>query len=159
MIGRGWPCCDWCDRTSREYECRATADGKGLDGIRSGVKHPDRIAVQAAFFARDIARWSVGPEEQEAAARREALIQHRMFYDVLGELGRPDPRWPLWRTDTVRLVAREIYRRRAFDQLPILADALQDAGCDDEAVLSHCRDPNSVHVRGCWVVDLAMGGA
>jgi hypothetical protein len=38
--------------------------------------------------------------------------------------------------------------------MPILADALQDAGCEDDAVLNHCRDTNQVHVRGCWVVDL-----
>jgi hypothetical protein len=40
--------------------------------------------------------------------------------------------------------------------MPILADALQDAGCEDEALLSHCRG-DSPHVRGCWVVDLLLG--
>ena len=42
--------------------------------------------------------------------------------------------------------------------MPILADALQDAGCDDEAVLAHCRGAGP-HVRGCWVVDLVLGKA
>jgi hypothetical protein len=41
--------------------------------------------------------------------------------------------------------------------MPILADALQDAGCDNEDVLNHCRDANAAHVRGCWVVDLLLG--
>jgi hypothetical protein len=41
--------------------------------------------------------------------------------------------------------------------MPILADAMQDAGCEDAAILGHCRDPQQVHVRGCWVVDLVLG--
>jgi hypothetical protein len=53
-------------------------------------------------------------------------------------------------------LARGIYDDRAFDRLPILADALIDAGCDDEAILGHCRGPGP-HVRGCWVADLVLG--
>jgi hypothetical protein len=80
-------------------------------------------------------------------------------FDLLREIAGPDwtdPRWPNWRTTDVRALARGIHRDQAFDRLPILADALQDAGCDDETVLHHCRRPGG-HVRGCWVVDLAMG--
>jgi hypothetical protein len=50
-----------------------------------------------------------------------------------------------------------MYDSREFSAMPILADALQDAGCDNDEVLSHCRDPNADHVRGCWVVDLVLG--
>jgi hypothetical protein len=46
---------------------------------------------------------------------------------------------------------------RDFCAMPILADALQDAGCDSDAILSHCRDTNQAHVRGCWVVDQVLG--
>jgi hypothetical protein len=53
------------------------------------------------------------------------------------------------------LLAEGIYQERAFDRMPILADALQDAGCDNEDVLTHCRQPGE-HVRGCWVVDLVL---
>jgi hypothetical protein len=63
---------------------------------------------------------------------------------------------PTWRTDAVLGLARGIYEDRAFDRLPILADALQDAGCEDEAILGHCRG-DGPHVRGCWVVDLVLG--
>jgi len=53
-------------------------------------------------------------------------------------------------------LARQIYESRDFSAMPILADALQDAGCDNEDILSHCRDTNQPHVRGCWVVDLVL---
>ena len=63
-----------------------------------------------------------------------------------------------WLTSAVVALARGIYADRAFDRLPILADALQDAGCDSDSVLSHCRDAGP-HARGCWVVDLLIGRA
>jgi hypothetical protein len=59
---------------------------------------------------------------------------------------------PAWRTGTVMALARHIQESREFGALPILADALQDAGCEAEVVLSHCRAA-AVHVRGCFVVD------
>jgi hypothetical protein len=62
-----------------------------------------------------------------------------------------------WRTDTAIALARTMYEAREFSAMPILADALQDAGCDNDDILSHCRDPKQVHVRGCWVVDLVLG--
>ncbi len=61
-----------------------------------------------------------------------------------------------WRTAAVRALAQELYDRRVFDRLPILADALQEVGCEDTAILDHCRKPGE-HVLGCWVVDLVLG--
>jgi hypothetical protein len=60
-----------------------------------------------------------------------------------------------WRTTNVIDLARTIYEERAFDRLPILADALMDAGCANEDILEHCRGPGP-HMRGCWVVDLLL---
>jgi len=60
-----------------------------------------------------------------------------------------------WRTSDVLGLARAIYEDRAFDRMPILADALMDAGCADEQFLGHCRETGP-HVRGCWVVDLVL---
>ena len=57
---------------------------------------------------------------------------------------------------TVVSIAAAIYADRAFDRLPILADALEEAGCTNADVLLHCRQPGD-HVRGCWVVDLVLG--
>jgi hypothetical protein len=65
---------------------------------------------------------------------------------------------PSWLTSTVRSLASQMYESRDFGVMPILADALQDAGCDSAEVLDHCRGPGP-HVRGCWVVDLVLGKA
>jgi hypothetical protein len=64
---------------------------------------------------------------------------------------------PAWRTSDVVALARGIYDDRAFDRMPILADALQDAGCNNRDILNHCRNTSKLHTRGCWVVDLALG--
>jgi len=65
---------------------------------------------------------------------------------------------PSWLTSAVVSLAEGIYTDRAFDRLPILADASQDAGCEHTDVLNHCRS-DGPHVRGCWVVDLLLGKA
>jgi len=64
---------------------------------------------------------------------------------------------PTWRTGTAVALAQTMYAARDFAAMPILADALEEAGCDVPDVLTHCRDPKGVHVRGCWVVDLVLG--
>jgi hypothetical protein len=60
-----------------------------------------------------------------------------------------------WVIGNVVGLAEAIYADRAFDRLPLLADALEDAGCSDAAILDHCRQPGE-HVRGCWVIDLLL---
>jgi hypothetical protein len=80
-----------------------------------------------------------------------------LLRDIFGNPFRPVEFDAAWRTSTVVALAEGIYAERAFDRMPILADALQDAGCDNEDVLSHCRDTSLTHVRGCWVVDLMLG--
>lgn len=75
--------------------------------------------------------------------------------DIFGNPFRPVIFNPTWRTHTVSTLAYAIYDEKEFGRLPILADALQDAGCDNERILSHCRR-EGFHVRGCWVVDLAL---
>ena len=80
----------------------------------------------------------------------------RLLRDIFGNPFRPVTFSPQWRTDTVLALAGQMYESRDFGAMPILADALQDAGCDDEDILLHCRGPGP-HVRGCWVVDLVLG--
>ena len=64
--------------------------------------------------------------------------------------------WLAWNGGMVRKIAQAIYDERAFERMPILADVLEDAGCDDADLLAHCRGPGP-HARGCWVVDLLLG--
>jgi hypothetical protein len=61
-----------------------------------------------------------------------------------------------WLSSTVLDLARTIYDEKVFERLPILADALMDAGCDNEEILNHCRS-DGLHVRGCWIVDVLLG--
>jgi hypothetical protein len=79
-----------------------------------------------------------------------------LFRDIFGSPFRPVKFTREWRTDTAVSLATQMYESRDFSAMPILADALQDAGCDNDDVLDHCRDPHAVHVRGCWVVDLVL---
>ncbi len=67
-----------------------------------------------------------------------------------------DPAWLTWNHGTVPAIVRRVYDERVFHDLPILADALEDAGCTDADILAHCRGGGR-HVRGCWVVDLLLG--
>jgi hypothetical protein len=76
--------------------------------------------------------------------------------DIFSNPFRPVTFTPEWRTDTAIALARQIYESREFAVMPILADALQDAGCDNADILSHCRG-DGPHIRGCWVVDLVLG--
>ena len=88
------------------------------------------------------------------------MLQSDLLRDVFGPLPfRPvarDSSWLLWNDSTVCRIAQGIYEERAFDRLPILADILLDAGCDNEDILAHCRSEGP-HVRGCWVLDLILG--
>lgn len=77
--------------------------------------------------------------------------------DIFGDPFQPVTFAAEWRTETAVLLAQQMYESRDFSAMPILADALQDAGCVNPDILSHCRDVNQVHVRGCWAVDLVLG--
>jgi hypothetical protein len=86
---------------------------------------------------------------------QEAVLLH----DIIGDPFRPvtiRPDWLAWDDGRVLSLARTIYDQRTFDLLPVLADALEDAGCDNAEVLGHCRRDGE-HMRGCWVVDLLLG--
>jgi hypothetical protein len=67
-----------------------------------------------------------------------------------------DPAWLTWKEGMVPKLARAIYDGRHFDRMPILADALEEAGCTDPDIMAHCRETGA-HVRGCWLVDLLVG--
>lgn len=91
-------------------------------------------------------------EAEEAACREHTIL----LREIVGNPFRPVAVATSWLTSEALALARGIYEEKAFDRMPILADALQDAGCDSDDVLDHCRGPGP-HVRGCWVVDLVLG--
>jgi hypothetical protein len=83
----------------------------------------------------------------------------QLLHDMLGNPFHPaaaDPAWIAWNDGTVPKLAQAIYEERRFQDMPILADALEEAGCTNADILSHCRQPGK-HVRGCWVVDSILG--
>jgi hypothetical protein len=86
----------------------------------------------------------------------ELAAQADLLRRIVGNPFRPVTFSPEWRTGTAIALARQMYESREFGAMPILADALQDAGCENDDMLSHCRG-DGPHVRGCWVVDLVLG--
>jgi hypothetical protein len=84
------------------------------------------------------------------------LTAKRWLCEVVGNPFQPVTFTPEWCTDDVKQLAYTMYDSGEFSAMPILADALQDAGCDNDDILNHCRAPG-VHVRGCWVLDLVLG--
>ena len=93
--------------------------------------------------------------EQAKLLAAEKAAQSALIRDVFGNPFRPATFSPDWLTSTVVALAQHMYESRDFSAMPILADALQDAGCDNADVLDHCRKEGE-HGRGCWVVDLVM---
>jgi hypothetical protein len=89
------------------------------------------------------------------AEEMEAALCDRLR-DVFGNPFRPVTIDPTWRTNTVMDLARAIYDGRAFDRLPVLADALEEAGCTARELLGHCRGGRE-HVLGCWALDSILG--
>jgi len=100
-----------------------------------------------------------------AASRRPGEAERKRQCDVLRDIvvnpfwARPaiDLSWLRWNDGTIPRIAQGIYEERAFDRMPILADSLLDAGCDNEDILAHCRPQGAIHARGCWVIDLLLG--
>jgi hypothetical protein len=89
----------------------------------------------------------------------ESDAQIKLLWDVVGNPFRPvaiAPNSLTWHSGAVPTLAQVIYEEHHFDDLPVLADALEEAGCTDSEILNHCRGPGP-HVRGCWVIDLILG--
>jgi hypothetical protein len=86
----------------------------------------------------------------------EEAHQAQIIRDIFGNPFRRTIITPCWLTETVVTLASGIYAERAFDELSILADVLEDSGCENPEILSHCRKESS-HVRGCWIIDMVLG--
>jgi hypothetical protein len=113
----------------------------------------DTNALVAAYHAGNISRNLNRPIPDDLVCYFESAAIVR---EIFGNPFKPIVFGRSWRTTTASAIARQIYDSRDFSAMPILADALQDAGCDNADILDHCRGPGP-HVRGCWVVDLVLG--
>lgn len=160
------------DEARRAQLARLGEAIQAIRSLRERVESPAyraaRAATYAALAAMLTARVSRGLGDvphlviqavetlagESKAGRREAAAQASLLRDLFPY--QPvvlNPAWRKWNGGIVVRLARAIYEARRFEDLPVLADALEEAGCTNSAILSHCRKPGS-HWRGCWVVDL-----
>jgi hypothetical protein len=156
-----------------DLQSRVSLPGWGLDpsipqerrAVRWLATGAYKLAVEGAATA--LARESFGSvprrNQTELQSRYQVIWRDEQAFhavlarDVVGNPFCPVTFDPAWSTSTVVAIAKGMYDSRDFSAMPILADALQDAGCENEDVLTHCRDEQHPHVRGCWVVDLVLG--
>jgi hypothetical protein len=144
------PSVDYGGETGLDYEAATV--------VAAAVEHPVAEGVIAACWRATDSQSARTRSEEGGRNTEEARWQALVLRDVFGNPFRPVTFSPAWRIDTATALAREMYESRDFSAMPILADALQDAGCDNDDILNHCRGEGP-HVRGCWVVDLVLGKA
>jgi hypothetical protein len=154
---------------ARQADLRTTVSDSGWAATRAATRAASADAEAAASGAAFIATLSVAPwrfdgrgishhgdPTAKAAARR---AQCMLVREVFGNPFRIDwlmPGWVEWNDGTVPRLARTIYADRRFEEMPVLGDALEEAGCADAEVLEHCRSSVG-HVRGCWLLDALLG--
>jgi len=152
--------CDAADSAFTELD-----DRHGLETAASAATSTCEIedmgcfAASAAHEAALCAGAGLAGWELRVARRRARRDQCRILRDIVGNPFRPvllDPAWQHWREGTIVQLATAIHDQLGFDALPVLADALEEAGCTNPEVLGHCRG-SGPHIRGCWVVDLLIG--
>lgn len=129
--------------TPRMGDCvGSVCEGTAEAAARAGAALAQQAGLDQA------AAWD---EAHQAAVTRQASL----LRDIFGNPFQPVSLESAWSTLTVRQLAQAIYQEKNFDHLPILADALEEAGCTNSVILDHCRQEGE-HVRGCWVVDLVL---
>lgn len=100
----------------------------------------------------------LNPTFREPVIEQTRLLQRELLREIFGNPFQPisvNPQWLNWNNGTVEKVAQVIYRDQRFEDLPILADALEEAGCEEATMLEHCRQARH-HVKGCWVLDCLL---
>lgn len=130
-----------------DAKCGAAAQFTAGNAASLGVQEMSVIPGGRFFYSY----------EKLAAESREQMV---LLRDIFGNPFKPkpsiDPAYLRWNDSTVVRLAQQMYDSRDFSSMPILPDALEEAGCTSADILEHCRGPGP-HVRGCWVVDLVLG--
>jgi hypothetical protein len=135
------------------YAARAV---RGKSAADKAAVHASNVVWGGGFKqAAELVTVLIAGSDPEAK-RAEKVFQCSILRDVYGYTPDPVVFDPGWRSSDVIGIARAIYDGNDFSAMPVLADALEEAGCAAPRVLSHCRQPG-VHVRGCWVIDELLG--
>lgn len=115
------------------------------------------VAKQLLGHARPLLRRLHGSRGLEGRMREVQLGLCEAIRDVAGYPLRPAAIAPGWLAagSQVRAIAEGIHAEGRYGEVPVLGDALQDAGCDDAEILGHAR--RATHYRGCWLVDAILG--
>lgn len=151
----GLPKPTWSNAWFASVAMQATA----LDGPVEAARQAASNSLNAV--RRDTRQVALNPGSAREDDSQRAWKHHQcsLLRDIFSNPFRPpsvDPAWLSWNSGTVKKLAQAVYENRSFDRMPILADALEEAGCTDPDILGHCRGPGE-HVRGCWLVDLLLG--
>jgi hypothetical protein len=122
---------------------------------RAIAAHAAWSAAGGYIYAGESFQHAVSSERE----RQQFHLAHGpLLREVFGNPFRPsriDADWLQWNGSTVVALARSSYEQAQFDAMPILADALEEAGCTEKDILRHCRQQGQ-HCRGCWVIDLLL---
>jgi hypothetical protein len=139
------------------HEARIALD---TERASTGKPRPDSLVRFRVASAAMRTAMGEGAEDVAMVGKQEAKALCAVLRDIFGPLPfRPvdvEPSLLTWNDGAVVKLAQGIYEGRAFDRMPVLADALEEAGCDNQELLSHCRSQHD-HVLGCWVADLLLG--
>jgi hypothetical protein len=154
-------CAVWDEDRERDSTGEGNWEGFGDSYSCSASLAAYNVAIPVEWWGAAPA--FVAPDEiaREATSdsRAEGAAQCVLLRDIFGSPFRPeavDSFWMTWNGGTIPKLAQTIYDVRRFQDLPILADALEEAGCTNADILDHCRLPGE-HVLGCWVIDLLLG--
>jgi hypothetical protein len=138
-------------RFMEEYNARLAASGGNWNAM-------DTNDLDAAYgMTRQVFPASAAFSAVRAVPDQsgERLIQCRLLRCIFGNPFRPVPLDPAWLTPTVNALAQALHSDRRLEDLPVLADALEEAGADAD-LMAHLREPGP-HFHGCWAVDLLTG--
>lgn len=155
----------WLNQRSmiQHYLAQAVFASVQVDSLLA-AREASIYAAQAAEAAESCGLWPISPRidprplDQRSEPFTEKIRQTAWLQEIIGDPQRVieiEDSWLSWNDETVPKMAQWIENERCFDDLPFLGDALEEAGCNDQAILNHCRVPQE-HLPGCWLIDALL---